>query len=244
VHDCVDCRQLIDDIVPLSADAAAWGTHLRTMRRGHQLLCELEQLREASLLQVQHDAVTGALNRGTMLTLLFRETDRVQRLRGSLSLVLFAIDDFAYWTGELGRDAGDWLLREVTARTGRMLRSYDLLGRMGKEELLLALPGCSAINASMMAERLRVEVFGEPFLVPDGAGEESGAGVPVRLTACFGVTSSRGRSPIVVLREAEQALALARKSGPDAIRCAGESQRPDGSSAGLAALFPEAGAVV
>ena len=225
---------VVDDIVPHNADAAGWRTHLSTIQRGHQLLCELQHLREASLLEVQRDRVTGAFNRGTMLTMLFRETDRVQRLHGSLCLVLFAIDDLDYWSSELGRDGGDRPLQETAARTGRMLRSYDLLGRTGQVEFLMVLPGCSTVNAAMMAERLRIEVFGEPFLVQNGAKEM----ISVRLTACCGVTSSRGRSPVVVLREVEETLAQSRRLGPDSIRCAGEAAHAGEFSEGLAMLFP------
>jgi GGDEF domain-containing protein len=69
----------------------------------------------------------------------------------------------------------------------------------------------------MLAERLRVEVFGEPFRV----GREA-----IRLSACFGLASSRGRSPVIVLREAEQALALARETGPETIQCFADSLAP------------------
>lgn len=231
---------VIDDIVPRSADTAAWATHLSTMRRGHKLLCELEQLRDASLHEAQHDRVTGTFNRGTMLTMLFRETDRVQRLRGSLSLMLFAIDDLAYWTGKLCQDACDRMLREVAKRTSRSLRSYDLLGRTGHDEFLLALPGCSPINAAIMADRMRMDVFGEPFVIQEGLKEA----VTVRLTACFAVTSSRGRSPVVVMREAAQTLALSRQSGPGSIRCAGESPLPADFSVDLASLFPDTELIV
>jgi len=212
---------MLDDIVPRNADAAAWNQHLCSMRRGHRLLCELEALRAASLMEMQHDLLTGLFNRETMLRLLFRETDRVQRLRGALCLMVFDVDDFAHWNAQLGRAACDGLLRQVSLRTGRLLRSYDLLGRTGVDEFLLALPGCSVVNASLLAERLRMEVFGEPFAVHTGVDEM----VSVRLTASFGIAASRGRSPVVVVREAEQALELARKSGPDSILCAGEAPR-------------------
>lgn len=210
----------IDDIVPRNADASAWKRHLSTMQRGHRLLCELEELRATSLSELQHDRLTGLFNRETMLTLLFRETDRVQRLRGALCLMLFDIDDFAHWNEKLGREACDELLREVSVRTGRLLRSYDLLGRVGADEFLLALPGCGTANAAMLAERLRIDVFGEPFAVKMGRTEA----ISVQLTASFGIAASRGRSPVVVIREAEQTLALARQTAPDTIRCAGESQ--------------------
>jgi diguanylate cyclase (GGDEF)-like protein len=206
---------IVDDIVPRNADYATWNKHLSSMRRGHQLLCELAELREATLMEVQHDRLTGLFTRETMLRLLFRETDRVQRLRGALGVMVFDLDDFAGWNAELGREACDGLLREVSARTGRLLRSYDLLGRLGADAFLMALPGCGTVNAVLLAERLRMEVFGEPFLVQTETKR-----VQVRLTASFGIAASRGRSPVVVLREAEQAMALARQAGPDTIRSA------------------------
>ena len=210
---------VIDDIVPHNADAAAWKTHISTMQRGHLLYCELEQLRESALVELEHDRVTGVFNRETMLTILFRETDRVQRLHGALSMVLFQVDDFERWNSELGSETGNVLLREVAQRSGRILRSYDMLGRMSGDSFLLALPGCSTINAMMLAERLRVDVFGEPFLIQARGWEP----VEVRLTASFAITASRGRSPVVVLREAEQTLEGCRLSGPNTMRCASES---------------------
>jgi hypothetical protein len=78
---------------------------------------------------------------------------------------------------------------------------------------------------------MRMEVFGEPFMVQD---EEKNL-IPVLLTACFGVTSSRGRSPVVVLREVGQTLALSRHSGPDTIRCSSQSAE---TCRDLGMLFP------
>jgi len=212
---------VIDDIVPRNSDVAAWNTHLNTMLRGHRLHCELEQLRESAQLELQRDAITGIFSRESILSILFRETDRVQRLRGTLSVLVFAVDDFGHWIDELGQIASDWLLREVARRAGRTLRSYDLLGLAGKDEFLLALPGCGTVDAVAMAERLRTEVFEKPFEVK----HRSMPNRNIRLTACFGITSSRGRSPVVVVREAESMLARAKLVGPDQICCAGELQQ-------------------
>ena len=204
----------IDDIVPRNADAATWSTHLSTMQRVHRLHCELEETREAATMQIEHDRLTGVLSRDTMVSILFRETDRVQRLNGTLCVVLLDIDDFSQWNREYGTAACDELLRQVAARIGKMLRSYDLLGRMGRDEFLLALPGCSPASAVTVSERLQVEVFGELFAI--GAGEDA---LQIRLSACIGIAASGGRSPMVVLREAEAALAHARGCGVGTIRC-------------------------
>jgi len=160
----------------------------------------------------QMDRLTGVYNRETLLSMLFRETDRVQRMKSPLSLVLFDVDDFGHWNSRLGAEACDELLCQIAARTTRLMRSYDLLGRTGKDEFLIAMPGCGSANAAMLAERLRLEVFCAPFHV---------AGETIRLSACFGLAVSNGRSPLVVLREAEQALLFARSAGPESIQCFG-----------------------
>jgi two-component system, cell cycle response regulator len=167
-------------------------------------------MREAAARGQQIDCLTGAYSRDTILSLLFRETDRVQRMNTALSVILLDIDDFGHWNSRLGPAACDELLIRVAERTGRLLRSYDLLGRVGKDEFLAVLPGCSAVNAALLAERMRAEVFAAPFSL---------GGHSVRLSACFGIAPSQGRSPIVVLREAEEALRLARETGPETIHC-------------------------
>ena len=230
---------VIDDIVPRHADAVAWKTHISTMQRGQVLYRELEQLRESTVLEIQHDPVTGTFTRDTLLTVLFRETDRVQRLHGALSLVAMDIDDFGHWNQQLGIDASDQLLREVARRVGRSLRSYDVLGRLGKDAFLIALPGCSVINAVEMTERLRMDVFGGSFWVKTAQKEI----VEVRLSACFGIAASRGRSPVVVVREAEQTVEYAKQMGPDSMRCDGDSPAFTESGPRGATLFTEADAL-
>jgi diguanylate cyclase (GGDEF)-like protein len=161
----------------------------------------------------QGDPLTGACDRATVLSTLFRETDRVQRMKTPLSLVLLAIDAVEppasmSWPSLLGTPAGDGLLCQVAQRIMRLLRSYDLLGRVGKDEFLLVLPGCDSFNATMLAERLRIDVFDPPFQFPAGH---------LPLSACFAVASSEGRSPLVVLGEAERALQSAKRTGPGSI---------------------------
>jgi two-component system, cell cycle response regulator len=141
----------------------------------------------------------------------------VQRMNSALSMVALDIDDFGHWNSRLGNEACDDLLCQVAGRITRLLRSYDLLGRAGKDEFLIVLPGCSSGSAAMFSERIRAGVFSTPFRV----GVES-----VRLSACFGIASSRGRSPVVVLREAEQALRCARSVGPESIECFGDYPQP------------------
>ncbi len=203
---------VIDDVILASGDGAQWGLRMESAVRQRGVTRELEFMREASALHTQTDALTGVLNRATLISMLFRETDRVQRMNTSLGMIQFDIDDFGHWNERLGAIACDDLLLQMVSRVKGLLRSYDLLGRMGKDEFLAALPGCSGVNAALLAERMRIEVFATPFRV---------AGRTVRLTACFGIAASQGRSPVVVLRETEHALLMAKAAGPETIQCAG-----------------------
>jgi diguanylate cyclase (GGDEF)-like protein len=145
------------------------------------------------------DQLTGVYNRSGMLSMLFRETDRVQRMGTPLCLLVFELDDF----GRVVPGARDDLLRETARRVSRLLRSYDVLGRIGDERFLAILPGCKTAEATRLAERLRRDAFTTPFRV---------AGEAIRLSACFATATSDGRSPVVVLREAEFGLQEARAS--------------------------------
>jgi two-component system, cell cycle response regulator len=171
---------------------------------------ELRLLRQTSMLSEPRDAVIGAYSRATLISMLFRETDRVQRMKTSLCLIRFDIDDYRDPNPQNGSEVSDYIVCQVVERTTRLFRSYDLLGRVGKLEFLLALPGCDNFNAMMLAERLRMDVFGSPF--QDSARH-------IRLSACFGVASSNGRSPSVVLQEVEWAQRKARNNGPGSVEC-------------------------
>lgn len=150
------------------------------------------------------DGLTGLWNREALLRQLFPETDRVQRMGTPLAVLLLDIDHFARINDEFGHGAGDALLRELANRLRRYLRSYDLLGRLGEDEFLIALPGCDSSEARRLASRIRTILLHRPF-----ASEENF----ITVTGSIGLAQSRGRSPLIVLREAERALADAKLNG-------------------------------
>lgn len=209
---------VIDDLILRTKDAAYWQLRIAIAMHTFQLARNVDALCEAAAKNTELDHLTGAYNRETMLTMLSRETNRVQRTNSALSVLLFDIDDFGHWNSRLGSDACDDLLRQLAARTSRLLRSYDLIGRPGEDEFLLGLPGSSVHDAVALARRLRREAFCEPFRV---------IGESIRLSACYGIAASNGRPPAVVLREAELALAWAKKAGPESIQCFDRNSQPN-----------------
>lgn len=223
-------ENVLSDVLPHAVESEFLALRLEQVLRSHAALRELDRLREFAAVHAYQDPLTGTYNRSMLLSLLFRETDRAQRMNTSLCMILFDIDDFGHWNLRLGAEACDTLLAQAAGRASRLLRSYDLLGRMGNDEFLAALPGCSAVNAVLLAERIRSEVFSEPFQVADKA---------IRLSACFSVGSSQGRSPVVVLRELEEGLRAAKCIGPETIQRVAEW--PKAQAEPVAFLSPTSG---
>ena len=199
----------IDDLILRNEDSGYWKLRIGMALHTHQLGREVDTLREIAAKNAELDHLTGVYNRETLLTTLSREINRAERMNTRLAVLLFDIDDFGHWNSRLGSDACNELLRQVAGRTLRLLRSYDTIGRPGKDEFLLALPGCGIPEAMALAERLRRDVFYEPFHV---------SGESIRLSACFGIAFCNARPPVVALREAEKALSRAKDAGPESIQ--------------------------
>ena len=199
----------VDDLLAKPIDEFELRVRLHTAIRVQTLYAELNQSLESARFHASHDRLTGLWNRESLLTMLFRETDRVQRMKTPLAFILLDLDGFSELNLEHGYAAGDKVLRQLAARFRRFLRSYDLIGRCGEDEFLIGMPGCSPQDAQLMAERLRTSVLQRTFDLD---------GTQVGVSASFGVSQSKGRSPLVVLREAERALAAAKRAGRDCVR--------------------------
>jgi two-component system, cell cycle response regulator len=199
----------IDDLLLKPVDIPDLRVRLRVAERVQALTAQLDEQTRAVRFHASHDSLTGLWNRESLLNLLFPETDRVQRMRTPLTLLLLDLDHFSAVNTEFGYETGDKILQELANRFRRFLRSYDLIGRCGEDEFLIALPGCSSDQAAMMALRLKQTVLQKPF----SAGRDM-----ITLSASMGIAQSKGRSPLVVLREAERAVRDAKASGRNAIR--------------------------
>jgi two-component system, cell cycle response regulator len=198
----------IDDLLLKPVDAADLRVRLLVAERVQGLMSQLDEQIDAVRFHASHDSLTGLWNRESLLNLLFPETDRVQRMRTPLTLLLLDLDHFSAVNVDYGYEAGDKILQELGNRFRRFLRSYDLIGRCGEDEFMIALPGCTSEQALSMAMRVKKTILEKPF----AAGRDM-----LTLTASMGIAQSRGRSPLVVLREAERALSEAKQSGRNVI---------------------------
>jgi len=115
-------------------------------------------LREKLRGQAIRDPLTGLFNRRYLEETLNRELHRVQRLKGSLGVVMMDLDNFKQFNDTFGHEAGDAILNAVGGLIRIHCREEDIPCRYGGEEFLLVLPGASLDVTMGRAEKLREAV--------------------------------------------------------------------------------------
>ncbi|HEX8498888.1 MAG TPA: diguanylate cyclase, partial [Actinomycetales bacterium] len=150
--------------------------------------------------QARTDGLTGLANRRTWEEELPLILARASRSGEPVSIAMIDLDHFKAYNDAHGHPAGDTLLREAAAAWTAALRSTDLLARYGGEEFVVALPGCPAMNAVEMLQRLS-------------------SALPAGTTASIGLTQwDRSESASMVAARADSALYEAKRRGRDQIR--------------------------
>jgi len=156
------------------------------------------------------DELTGLKNRRHIMEQMNKEYQRVVRTGGTLSLILLDIDNFKEVNDSFGHAFGDKVLRAVAQEMQGGLRSYDLLGRIGGEEFLIASPGSTLDDAAGLAERIRQMI--KVRKISDSTRE-------VTVTVSAGVTSlsEQDATAEAILQRADEALYLAKQQGRDRV---------------------------
>ncbi|MCU4178266.1 GGDEF domain-containing protein [Bosea sp. BH3] len=105
--------------------------------------------------QAFSDTLTGLGNRRWLAEVVGSEVMRARREQRPLSVVVFDLDHFKRINDDFGHDAGDEVLVAIAETARRVLRPYDLIGRLGGEEFCAFLPTTTLKDAVAIAERLR-----------------------------------------------------------------------------------------
>lgn len=180
---------------------------------------ELEEQSREFENRASYDQLTKIFNRRKFLELLEKEKTNSMRLKHELALVFFDIDHFKHINDTYGHQAGDDVLRELTALVSRGIRCTDIFARWGGEEFLILLSGMSLDMAMRLAEKLRHSIMTYEF-----------TGVK-KVTCSFGVTLYReGEDVEAFVNRADGGLYRAKESGRN--RVVG-IRKKDESSAGI-----------
>jgi diguanylate cyclase (GGDEF)-like protein len=131
--------------------------------------------------RAQTDALTGVLNRPTLIERFDAACLRMQRRGLPISVLFIDLDHFKQINDTCGHAAGDVCLSAVIAPIQSELRQSDVIGRYGGEEFVVVLTGADEAAAVPVAQRICERV---------AQVRVEGFAAPIRLTCSIGVASS------------------------------------------------------
>lgn len=115
----------------------------------------------------RHDPLTGVLSRQAFLNAAAALGGGTSNATRSVAVLMLDIDNFKQINDSFGHAVGDRCLVRFANTTASVLRSKDMLGRLGGEEFALALPDTTPRQAQDIAERVRAEVESVSSADPD-----------------------------------------------------------------------------
>jgi diguanylate cyclase (GGDEF)-like protein/PAS domain S-box-containing protein len=122
------------------------------------------RLKRALSYQASHDALTGLINRREFDNRLHSAVQNAQRGEGSYALLYIDLDQFKVVNDTCGHQAGDRLLRDVTALLQGRVRASDTIARLGGDEFGVLLEGCTPDQAARIADGVRQAIKDYRFI--------------------------------------------------------------------------------
>jgi diguanylate cyclase (GGDEF)-like protein len=163
--------------------------------------------------RAQTDALTGLLNRATLVEQLDSLCMRFNPRKLPVSILFIDLDHFKTINDSYGHAAGDACLAAVVAPIQSELRQSDLVGRYGGEEFVVVLSGAASGAAAQVAQRICRRV---------AEVRVEGFGLPIRLTCSIGVAGSDalGVCGQHLIAHADAAQYAAKRSGRNQVQLA------------------------
>jgi diguanylate cyclase (GGDEF)-like protein len=161
----------------------------------------------------QIDALTGVLNRRSLLERLDSSCARARARGLPISLLFIDLDHFKEINDSFGHPAGDACLCAIIGPIQAELRQSDVIGRYGGEEFVVILSSADSAAANPIAQRILERVAGVRV---DGFGE------PIALTCSIGVASSDtlGVWGEHLIAKADAAVYAAKRHGRNCVQLA------------------------
>jgi len=180
-----------------------------SMLLSRHMFSPLQRLHKKLLRRASYDHLTGIHNRITASELSYRLLVECYRTEKPLLVALIDIDHFKAVNDKYGHAAGDAILQQVAIRLQQGLRDYDVVGRYGGEEFIIA----SSVSYKTGEEtllRLKNLISEKPFIYKDKL-----IPVTISLGACFIDFGSYARmlTPEELIEWADRGLYRAKENG-------------------------------
>ena len=129
--------------------------------------------------QATHDSLTGLPNRQHLENHLDKVLVAAKRHERQVSVLFMDLDHFKEVNDQLGHQVGDQLLCLVAARLKKLMRSNDMLGRLGGDEFLVLIEHEQGIQiAEQLSDRI-IHALTQPFTLE---GKRTQIGVSIGIS--------------------------------------------------------------
>lgn len=143
-------------------------------------LAALRESEERFRQLAHYDLLTDLPNRALFHDRLKQTLAQAQRHRWMIGVMFIDVDRFKEVNDTYGHAAGDALLREVSVRLSRAVRSGDTVARLGGDEFAVVLSGLAAAqDAGIVAQKI-IACMQDPFRI-EGNEVFAGASIGVAL---------------------------------------------------------------
>lgn len=168
------------------------------------------QSQKLVLLSVK-DPLTELYNRRYVFNFLNKLVNSNQSDKSIVSVMVIDIDDFKKINDLYGHPFGDKIICEVAKIGANIMRSQDVIGRVGGEEYLCVLPRIDAVQSLHIAQRFVNKVNACEFLV----GDKDDIAQRVKITISIGIATTTDdiQSSSELYAQADKALYHAKFSG-------------------------------
>ncbi|MCF5846526.1 sensor domain-containing diguanylate cyclase [Aeromonas veronii] len=175
-------------------------------------ITELHQLKEQLHQQSVRDGLTGLYNRRFFFEICEKNLSLDMRHHLTSVLMVLDVDQFKCINDRFGHPLGDSALMHLGRVMQSVLRSEDVLARIGGDEFAILLPNTTLSAAASLAERLRLQVMQSPLPLHDGDK------LVITISAGL-VENGEGEQMESLYARADQMLYQAKQSGRNCVAC-------------------------
>jgi diguanylate cyclase (GGDEF)-like protein len=116
----------------------------------HSLRTKEQELKTLAI----RDSLTGLYNRNYFNIVMARETEKLNRFGGRLSIMMVDINKFKQINDAYGHLHGDGILKECASILSRSVRTSDILVRFGGDEFLVVMPDTDCSERDPLIARI------------------------------------------------------------------------------------------
>lgn len=172
-----------------------------------------KELEEKLQYTVEHDLLTGLVNRQVFQMNALKAIDAAQRYNRKVAILFMDLDGFKSINDNYGHDIGDLLLKNISKQFLRQIRKSDTIARIGGDEFAILLPEVKKKEDIMRVADKILSIFKTPV-------KTKHHDCPITISIGIAIYPEDGHDYDTLLIKADKAMYLTKNNGKNDYRFA------------------------